>query len=57
MRMPSDVRTRIVAILDRYDVLAVAVSGGVDSMTLAHVASRYSRARTTTSIGSSGPSD
>ncbi len=38
---------RLVAALDRHDRLALAVSGGVDSMTLAHVASRFSRARTT----------
>jgi len=38
---------RLVAQLDRHDRLAIAVSGGVDSMTLAHVAHRYSRACTT----------
>ncbi len=38
---------RLVAVLDRHDRLALAVSGGVDSMTLAHVAWRFSRARTT----------
>ncbi|MEP7181359.1 MAG: adenine nucleotide alpha hydrolase [Betaproteobacteria bacterium] len=38
---------RLVAELDRHDRLAIAVSGGVDSMTLAHVAWRHSRARTT----------
>ncbi len=38
---------RLVAALDRHDRLALAVSGGVDSMTLAHVAWRFSRARTT----------
>ena len=43
----NEVRTRLVAILDRHDVLAIAVSGGVDSMTLAHVAWRYSSARST----------
>jgi len=38
---------RLVAELDRHDRLAIAVSGGVDSMTLAHVAQRHARARTT----------
>lgn len=33
----------LVAVLDRYPRLAVAVSGGVDSMTLAHVAACHSR--------------
>jgi uncharacterized protein len=37
------VQGRIVAALDRHARLAVAVSGGVDSMTLAHIAARYSR--------------
>jgi len=37
----------LVATLDRHERLAIAVSGGVDSMTLAHVAHRFSRARTT----------
>jgi len=37
----------LVAALDRHERLALAVSGGVDSMTLAHVAWRVSRARTT----------
>ena len=36
------VRERIVAALDRHARLAIAVSGGVDSMTLAHLASRES---------------
>ena len=43
----SDILARLVAALDRYDRIAVAVSGGVDSMTLAHVAHRHSRARIT----------
>lgn len=43
----TEVRARLVAVLDRHESLAVAVSGGVDSMTLAHVARRYSSARTT----------
>jgi len=38
---------RLVAALDRHDRLAIAVSGGVDSMTLAHVAQRFARARPT----------
>jgi uncharacterized protein len=38
---------RLVAELDRHDRLAIAVSGGVDSMTLAHVARRYAQARAT----------
>ena len=37
----------LVAELDRHATLAIAVSGGVDSMTLAHVAHRFSRARVT----------
>ncbi len=38
---------RLVERLEHHDRLAIAVSGGVDSMTLAHVAWRYSRAGTT----------
>jgi uncharacterized protein len=38
---------RLVESLDRHDRLAIAVSGGVDSMTLAHVAARLSRTVTT----------
>lgn len=38
---------RLVAALDRHDRLAIAVSGGVDSMTLAHVAARYSKVHAT----------
>jgi len=38
---------RLVAELDRHERIAVAVSGGVDSMTLAHVAQTMSRARVT----------
>jgi uncharacterized protein len=37
----------LVAVLDRHPRLAIAVSGGVDSMTLAHVAHRLSRTRAT----------
>jgi pyridinium-3,5-biscarboxylic acid mononucleotide sulfurtransferase len=43
----EEILARLVAVLDRHDRLALAVSGGVDSMTLAHVAWRHSRARTT----------
>lgn len=38
---------RLIARLDRHDRLAIAVSGGVDSMTLAHVARCFSRAQVT----------
>jgi uncharacterized protein len=38
---------RLVATLDRHERLAIAVSGGVDSMTLAHVAHRHARTQTT----------
>ncbi|MFO1315764.1 MAG: hypothetical protein U1F58_09175 [Burkholderiales bacterium] len=38
---------RLVAALDRHPRVAVAVSGGVDSMTLAHVAQRFARAQAT----------
>lgn len=37
----------IVAALDRHPRIAIAVSGGVDSMTLAHVAMRHARATVT----------
>jgi uncharacterized protein len=37
----------LVAVLGRFERLAIAVSGGVDSMTLAHVAARFARPRTT----------
>jgi len=43
----GDVLTGLVSTLDRHDRIAIAVSGGVDSMTLAHVAWRLARARTT----------
>jgi uncharacterized protein len=43
----SDVLARLVAALDRHHRLAVAVSGGADSMTLAHIAWRLARARAT----------
>ena len=38
---------RLIVELDRHDALAIAVSGGVDSMTLAHVAQRQARGRIT----------
>jgi uncharacterized protein len=39
--------TRVVAALGRHPRLALAVSGGVDSMTLAHIATRHSRTAVT----------
>src|SRR4051812_43284157 len=39
----SVILDRLVRVLDRFDRLAIAVSGGVDSMTLAHVAATHSR--------------
>jgi uncharacterized protein len=50
----NDVLAHLVAALDRHDRIAIAVSGGVDSMTLAHVAWRFSRPRTTM-FHASGP--
>jgi len=41
------VRDRIVAALERHERLAIAVSGGVDSMTLAHLAAGESRVAST----------
>jgi pyridinium-3,5-biscarboxylic acid mononucleotide sulfurtransferase len=38
-----DPESRLIAALDRYPELVIAVSGGVDSMTLAYVAHRFSR--------------
>ena len=43
----TDTLGRLIGVLDRFDRLAIAVSGGVDSMTLAHVAAMHSRAATT----------
>lgn len=40
-----DIQARLISVLDRHAGLAIAVSGGVDSMVLAFVAGRYSRAR------------
>ncbi len=44
---PSALRQTLLAELDRHEGLAVAVSGGVDSMTLAFVAHRFSKAAVT----------
>lgn len=41
----ADALAHLVAALDRHPRVAVAVSGGVDSMTLAHVAHRHARVR------------
>ena len=41
--MESDLRVRLLEALDRHDRLTVAVSGGVDSMTLAFIAHRFAR--------------
>ncbi len=46
-RATADALARLVAALDRHPRLAIAVSGGVDSMTLAHVAQRHARTRPT----------
>jgi len=46
-RSARDNLTRLVAALGRHERLAIAVSGGVDSMTLAHVAWRFAKARAT----------
>ena len=43
----TTLRDRIVAAIHRHPRLAIAVSGGVDSMTLAHLAARDSRAQVT----------
>ncbi|SKA39364.1 adenine nucleotide alpha hydrolase [Consotaella salsifontis] len=42
--MTDDLQARLVSVLDRHDALAIAVSGGVDSMVLSFVAHRFSRA-------------
>jgi uncharacterized protein len=42
-----DTRSALLAALDRHPRLAVAASGGVDSMVLAYVAHRFSRAQVT----------
>jgi uncharacterized protein len=46
-RFARDDLARLVAALDRHERLAIAVSGGVDSMTLAHVAWRFTKAHVT----------
>lgn len=50
----NDVLARLVTALNRHARLAIAVSGGVDSMTLAHVAWRFARA-TATMYHATGP--
>ena len=42
MTTADDPEARLIAALDRYPELVIAVSGGVDSMTLAYVAHRFS---------------
>ena len=42
LRLPE---TRLIDALDRHPELVIAVSGGVDSMTLAYIAHRFSRAK------------
>ncbi len=44
MSGPPDRQATLLAVLDRHDAIAVAASGGVDSMVLAYVAHRFSRA-------------
>jgi uncharacterized protein len=39
----NDVQTRLLSVLDGYQDIAIAISGGVDSMVLAYMAHRYSR--------------
>lgn len=41
----TTVQARLLAALDRHETLAIAVSGGVDSMVLAYLAHRHSRTR------------
>jgi pyridinium-3,5-biscarboxylic acid mononucleotide sulfurtransferase len=45
MNAPLERQATLVATLDRHDEIAVAASGGVDSMVLAYVAHRFSRAK------------
>lgn len=42
---PAEIRSRLLAALDRHAALAIAVSGGIDSTLLAWLAHRQSRAR------------
>ena len=42
---PENAQDRVIAAVDRHGALGIAVSGGVDSMALAYVAHRFSRAR------------
>jgi len=51
---PAAALARLTAALDRHHRIAIAVSGGVDSMTLAHVARRHSRAASTM-VHATGP--
>lgn len=44
---PEALNARLIDVLRRYDSLAIAVSGGIDSMTLAFIAHRFSGSRTT----------
>ena len=43
--MPADTMARLLEVLARHPALVIAVSGGVDSMTLAHVAQRRAGGR------------
>lgn len=55
----APLQTRLLAALDRHDSLAIAVSGGVDSMVLAYVAHRHARTRATMlhAVGPAVPSE
>lgn len=44
MNQSNDAQTRLLAVLDGYREITLAVSGGVDSMVLAYIAHRYSKA-------------
>jgi uncharacterized protein len=60
--MSSDVdslQRKLLAALDRHEALAIAVSGGVDSMVLAYVAHRHARTRATMlhAVGPAVPSE
>jgi uncharacterized protein len=45
--MSAPILDHLLEVLDRHDAIGVAVSGGQDSMTLAHAAHRFTRAETT----------